>query len=91
MTETNQHILVDSVLNAARAVVDSGLWHPTDASAQPPLWVLPLPDGDNVDPVGEWTRYAPGGGTDTDSREGETSWGLTRCLRYGTIDTAWSM
>ena len=82
MTDANQHTPIDNVLNAAQAVVDSGLRHPTvtalrealidlahasatDASAQLPLWALPLPSGDNVDPVGEWARYAPGGGTDT--------------------------
>mgnify|MGYP001129422889 CR=1 FL=1 len=85
MTETNQHTPIDNVLNAAGAVVDSGLWHPTvaalrealidlphasamDTSAQLPLWALPLPDGDNVDAVGEWARYAPDG-TDTDGEE----------------------
>ena len=89
MTETNQRILIDNVLNAAQAVVDSGLWHPTvtalrealtdlahasatDTSARLPLWALPLPSGDNVDPTEEWARYAPGGGTDTDSIEGDT-------------------
>jgi len=72
MTPTPPPVPVHLATDAAQAVVDSGLWHPTDTSAWLPLWALPLPDGDNVDPVGEWARYAPGGGTDTESVEGGT-------------------
>ena len=53
MTPTPPPVPVHLATDAAQAVVDSGLWHPTDTSTRLPLWALPLPDGDNVDPVGE--------------------------------------